>query len=328
MNLLNLFNIPIEWKKETECTNFEYVNRVYHKCIKFGLIKDCESHREAFEDLQSFVRFYWPLISDQGMLEWIGEFTVWSFFTDDFLEVKPFDKSRFDSQLSIWLKGELPEKPNRLDHWTFELRKRTKEICKRPDMFNRLITTIYSSLIAAIPYYGTKEFNIHTFLVLRILASGVQPCNSINEIVSIKTLDSSIFYDPIYRKMEDNQCLIICLVNDLFSYEKELKAGQIENNSIHILQNQDQSSKNPTFTEAIQMVIEMIKRYVQEYKEYEKLFLATHLHTLHYRQREELMTVVNNIRYSISGNLIYSANCKRYSLSPEMSNLFNDLLKN
>eukprot|EP01132_Coremiostelium_polycephalum_P007761 gene7761-9552_t len=314
--------MPKEWFQDSLCTDFEYEERIFDKLLRMGVFKDCEEHRRFNKEILKFSRIFYPFASDPKHVEFIGEVWIWVFFIDDILELLPLNMKLFENQSLIWNYGQLPEDPLPVEVFTMDIRQQAQEFCgDRVDAFHRFNNTFSFYVELCVPTYETRGYPLNSYLKMRALSCGVTLCNSVIEALYLKELNTKIFYDPIYRMIEHHQSLVIGLVNDIFSYEKESKVEyQSQVNLVYIVQNNLLEGKK-NLDQSLKIAVEIVREQVQSYFTNEKLLLDKYLPLM--KTEQEKQDLITYFKYStniMSGNLCYSAlddKNNRYPISKE-----------
>eukprot|EP01132_Coremiostelium_polycephalum_P006152 gene6152-7662_t len=282
-----------------------------------GVFKDRKEDRAYMYEILKFSREFWGF-AKEGEIEFVGEYCLWVFKIDDILEEPPFSINLFENQTQIWTYGKLPENPLPAEVFTLDIRNQLEEFCgpNRKDAFYRYINAILSCLDFTVPLYESRTLKYSSYLKLRWVTCGENLFNAIMEILYCKELDTRIFYDPIYRKMEYDQGLVVGIVNDMFSYEKELQSAQPQANAMFILQNNHGENPKPTMEESFKTAIDTTNDCIRDYIKNETLFLEKYLPLMKTEQeRQDLVLYVKYFACFMAGNLQYSLTSVRYSCS-------------
>ncbi|KAN0042897.1 hypothetical protein ACTA71_010528 [Dictyostelium dimigraforme] len=301
--------------------------RLLKKCISLKILNDDKKSRIIVEDLFKMAIYCFPLIIDPEQLNLIGEIIIWGFLLDDVFEEIPINRKQFETQQSIWLFGQSFEICSQFDSWAIELRKSIQLYCGENEiLFNRFInsgiTTIEGTLSFHCGNYSSID-QLDNFFNIRIQNSSVGFLNNFNHLFILKSLPTSILYDPILEKMEKIQSLLLGLINDLYSYEKEVILNEEKKNIIFLFSNEQQHQHHQKLqqyqndnqiTDSIKKVYDLINDNILTYQNLEIKIKEKYINTFKTNSEEdEFIIIINAQKYLIYGFIKYSIESRRYN---------------
>ncbi|EFA80668.1 hypothetical protein PPL_06251 [Heterostelium album PN500] len=303
---LNEIKFPSHWNLVPNEPS--YVDYVYREGLDLGVWRpDNQRDRMAHNNVVSLTRFFWPNV-DFERLVMGGELMLWFFTFDDGL-----DAGIYDDQKSVDLVRRMeivfmdgPEKV------AFRLRSRCLEMCgKRRDTFNRFISSCVQWVDSIIPFNKVKDGgspHIELYSFLRKINIGAYPCVTLTEVMLNHHLEPYIWSDPRWLKMNENIAIVVTLINDLVSYEKEVNDNAGVLNPLYFFQHQN----NQNLPDSYRKMVNLIHQYVNDYLHLEEGFLRSMAPFHDALQHQEVHFMLDHLHYLITGSRMWSMQTPRY----------------
>ncbi|KAF2076687.1 hypothetical protein CYY_002000 [Polysphondylium violaceum] len=311
---LNEIKFPSSWDLTPNTDS--YIEYVYQEALEMQVWRpNNKRDRIAHNNVVSLSRFFWPN-ADFERVVMGGELMVWFFTFDDAIDAGEFNDSeclelvrRMDS---IFMEGILPENPTGPERMAHLLRLKCEKMCgKRKDTFNRFITSCIQWVDSIIPFNKIKDSgaspHLELYSFLRRVNIGAYPCVTLSECMIDHDLDISIWYDPRWIKMNENIAIVVTLINDLVSYEKEVKDQMGMLNPLYFLQNQTKSN----LIESYKKMVDLIDYWVKDFLRIEESFIKSYPFKSDF-QRECFHFMLDHLHYLISGSKMWSMQTPRY----------------
>ncbi|KAM9960430.1 hypothetical protein ACTFIW_009570 [Dictyostelium discoideum] len=272
-------------------------SRLFKKCLSFGILKDDEKSMIVVEDLFKMAIYCFPLLVEQEQLNLIGEIIIWGFLLDDIFEQVPINRKQYENQQTIWLFGsqQSNEIYSQFDKWALELRNKIQYYCT---------LSFHSSNYSSID-------QLDNYINIRIQNSSVGFLNNFNHLFNLKSLPTTILYDPILEKMEKIQSLLLGLINDLYSFKKEVLLNEEKKNIIFLFSKEKENNQDD---QTIKKVYDLINDYISSYQFLEIKIKEKYINTFKLKSQEiEFIKVINSQKYLIYGFIKYSIESRRYN---------------
>lgn len=286
---------------------------------KFNLIPDEKAFqrfcKSRFSDLAARV---YPHAA-YTELTLLSDWNVWTFIMDDQMDEgsigkQPNQLTLFYSSLLDVLKGkDATYRIEPLGAALNDIRQRIIQQKVDAIKLDRFIGS-FEACLAAFVWEAKNRVtgvvpDVATYIKMRAMTSGWQ---TFLELISINRLFE---LSPEILNHPDVQCLssmtnnILCWANDISSFDKELKRGDVHN-LVLVLQHKHQC----TLHKAIQCAAELHNNEVQAFME-----LATQLPFLGREIDFQLKRYVSSLRYWIRGSLDWHLTSERYNFAKEVA---------
>ncbi|KAM9961494.1 hypothetical protein ACTFIR_004345 [Dictyostelium discoideum] len=292
-------------------------SRLFKKCLSLGILKDDEKSMMVVEDLFKMAIYCFPLLVEQEQLNLIGEIIIWGFLLDDIFEEFPINRKQYETQQSIWLFGgqQSNEIYSKFDKWALELRNKIQYYCSdNKILFNRFINSGITTIEGTLSFHSSNYSSIEqldNYINIRIQNSSVGFLNNFNHLFNLKSLPTTILYDPILEKMEKIQSLLLGLINDLYSFKKEVLLNEEKKNIIFLFSKEKENNQDD---QIIKKVYDLINDYISSYQFLEIKIKEKYINTFKLKSQEiEFIKVINSQKYLIYGFIKNSIESRRYN---------------
>ncbi|KAN0038222.1 hypothetical protein ACTA71_000394 [Dictyostelium dimigraforme] len=308
---------------ETKPNEIEYMEFVYQEAIEMEVWrKDNEIDIKTHHHVSDLSRFFWPNADFEGLV--LGaELMVWFFSFDDLFDCCVIEDENEIFRLvnrmnNLFMEGIIESDSTGPEKMAYHLRNKVKLICgeKRLSTFHRFNSSCIQWIDSIPPFLKLKrnqtalDFNL--YLHHRKYNGGGIPCFIISEIIldPMATIDSFIWSDPRWIKMNEIIGIIIALVNDCISYEKELKDGGALLNPLKFIQ----IEKNYNIQEAFEYISNYLNVIIKQYIELESSFIKSYNNNNNKMNtnNSNFMSIINQLHYTAFGNFTWSMQTPRY----------------
>jgi 5-epi-alpha-selinene synthase len=178
--------------------------------------------------------------AEPRMLELIAEMMAWVFIQDDHYDTAPSHEqrperleSRFESYMTILRSGVAPSGSEPAARALADLACRFSEIGS-PAWYLHFTDTMrrfWMDGVVVETYYRARGLSPDpaSYMAMRAQTVGVYVCLDLMELTLGHELPMAVREDPILRRITWLTSRIIAYVNDLFSYDKERRVGDVNN---------------------------------------------------------------------------------------------------
>lgn len=143
-----------------------------------------------------------------------------------------------------------------------------------------------------------------SYMATRVESLGGYPMLDLIEIANESELPANVVDDPIFRRIKWLTCRIMALANDIFSYEKERRVGDV-NNYIHVLR----SAESMTVAEAVDQTVRTHDRQVEQLTRLRGVLLPA----MALEHAEQVGAYVDACQTWIAGALEWQKQSRRYA---------------
>ncbi|KAN0033548.1 hypothetical protein ACTA71_007235 [Dictyostelium dimigraforme] len=318
---LSLKDIKLPNCWETKPNKTEYMEFVYQEAIEMEVWrKDNEIDILTHHHVTDLSRFFWPNADFEGLV--LGaELMVWFFSFDDlfdggFIDENENEQFRLVNRMNnVFLEGIIENDSTGAERMGYHLRNKVKLICgeKRLSTFLRFNSSCIQWIDSIIPFIKLKrnqrtlDFNL--YLHHRKYNIGAIPCFIISEIIldPMSTIDSFIWSDSRWIKMNEIISEIIALVNDCASYEKEIKENGAPLNPLKFIQ----IEKNFNLPEAFEYISNYLNVIIKQYIELESSFIKSYNNNNN-NNNSNFISIVNHLHNMSFANVTWSTQTPRY----------------
>ncbi|GAM21543.1 hypothetical protein SAMD00019534_047190, partial [Acytostelium subglobosum LB1] len=155
---------------------------------------------------------------------------------------------------------------------------------------------------------GGQSPHIELYSFLRKINIGAYPCVTLTEVMLNHHLESYIWADPRWIKMNEDIAIVVTLINDLVSYEKEVNDNAGDLNPLFFFQRQN----NVDLCDSYKQMVTLIDYYVDHYVQLEQGFLRTLAKYHNPLQEQEVNFMLDHLHYLITGSRMWSMQTPRY----------------
>ncbi|KYQ92249.1 hypothetical protein DLAC_07096 [Tieghemostelium lacteum] len=310
---LNDIKFPSSW--DLSPNDLSYIDDIYQEGLDLGVWrKDNQRDKLANENVVSLSKYFWPKVEYKKLIMG-GELMLWFFTFDDAIDAGLYSDEKTAEIVKrmdrVFMDGTLPENPTGPEKVALSLRTKCKIMCgeQRKGTFNRFITSCIQWVDSIVPFNkviangDSPDLELYGFL--RKVNIGAYPCVTLTEVMLESTLEQYIWFDPRWIKMNENIAIVVTLVNDLVSYEKEVRDKMGILNPLFFLQ----TKLNIELSESYKKLVDMIHHWISEYNELEERFLQ--LFTTD-EEKKQIQFMLDHLHYLISGSRLWSMQTPRY----------------
>ncbi|EGG16316.1 hypothetical protein DFA_09346 [Cavenderia fasciculata] len=312
---LNEIKFPVHWNLKPNPTS--YVDHVYQEGLEFGVWRpDNKRDIVAHNNVVSLSKFFWPTV-DFERLVMGGELMLWFFTFDDALDSGIYDDTKsleiVRRMSAVFMEGTLCDDASGPEKVGYRLRQKCLEMCgkRRRDTFNRFITSCVQWIDSIIPFNKVKDGgspHIELYSFLRKINIGAYPCVTLSEVFIDHYLDHSIWSSPRWVKMNENIAIVVTLINDLVSYEKEVNDNAGALNPLYFFQQQRKFNLPDSYNH----MVNLIHFFVQDYLANEESFLKSLEPFENEKQQQDIYFMLDHLHFLISGSRMWSMQTPRY----------------
>eukprot|EP01133_Synstelium_polycarpum_P011913 gene11913-13880_t len=311
---LNEIKMPNHWNLHPNDSAF--IEYVYQEGLQLGVWRPDNARDRVFHtNVVSLSRYFWPNVDFERSVMG-GELMLWFFTFDDVLDAGIYNDiqamdlvRRMDM---VFMDGFLPENPTGSEKVALLLRNKCLQMCgKRRDTFNRWITSCVQWVDSIIPFNKVKEGgspHIELYSFLRKINIGAYPCVTLSEVMIDHHLEPYIWADPRWIKMNENIAIVVTLINDLVSYEKEVNDNAGDLNPLWFFQKQNKLN----LPDSYRQMVDLIHYWIQDYINLENSFLKSLEPYHNHMQQKEILFMLDHLHYLISGSRMWSMQTPRY----------------
>lgn len=180
------------------------------------------------------------------LLELIAQVMAWIFIQDDVYDTAPAREQRperlealFERYLTVLRTGVAPAGAEPTVQALADLARRLAELGS-PAWYLQFTETMRRFWIDGVvveTYYRARELSPDpaSYMAMRAQTVGVYVCLDLLELALGEELTAEVRADPILRRVTWLTSRIIAYVNDVYSYDKERRVGDV-NNYLHVMQ--------------------------------------------------------------------------------------------
>eukprot|EP01132_Coremiostelium_polycephalum_P010033 gene10033-12302_t len=311
---LNEIKFPNHWNLTPN--NYNYIDYVYQEGLDLGVWRpDSQRDRIANNNVVSLSRYFWPNV-DFERLVMGGELMLWFFTFDDVLDAGIYDDITSMELVRrmgfVFIDGVLPPDPTGPERVALHLRKKCEVMAgHRKDTFNRFISSCVQWVDSIIPFNKVKESgaspHLELYSFLRRINIGAYPCITLTEVMLDHQIDPYVWFDPRWIKMNENIAIVVTLINDLVSYEKEVNDNAGILNPLYFIQLQNKVNLPDSFKQ----LVNLIHFWINDYLNLEESFLKS-LDFKNGKQHQDILFMLDHLHYLISGSRMWSMQTPRY----------------
>ena len=218
------------------------------------------------------------------------------------------------SQWRLFLPGidAEPETRDPLSRFTILLKNDLLDAAKGGEVWlDRLSKSIYDYLFQGSLKLTQNWVNditpdLETYLKLREYDSGMYPCLDFVEIANGIFLPDTVVSHPIIQEMRKLCARILGCVNDIFSYEKEVKRNNDPNNLVHVLMQE----RSLSLGEGVDAAVTLINADIAKFLKLEKAVPKFGNEQL----QSQVIQYIEGMKYWMRGNVDWSLATGRYSI--------------
>ncbi len=183
--------------------------------------------------------------STPEILELIAQMMAWVFIQDDLYDNAPSEQqqpqrlaARFDRYLKVLRAGAPTRGADAAERALADLGCRLFEVGS-PTWQAHFLETMrqfWMDGVVVETYYRSRGLSPDpaSYMAMRVQTVGVYLCLDVMELTLDDELDEAVRNDPILRRITWLTGRIIAYVNDMFSYDKERRVGDV-NNYLHVM---------------------------------------------------------------------------------------------
>jgi 5-epi-alpha-selinene synthase len=180
------------------------------------------------------------------LLELIAQVMAWIFIQDDVYDTAPAKdqrparlESQFERYLTVLRTGVVTPGAEPAVQALADLARRLSELGS-PTWYLHFVETMrrfWMDGVVVETYYRGREISPDpaSYMAMRVQTVGVYVCLDLLELTLDDELTPEVRDDPILRRITWLTSRIIAYVNDVFSYDKERRVGDV-NNYLHVMQ--------------------------------------------------------------------------------------------
>jgi len=180
------------------------------------------------------------------LLELIAQVMAWIFIQDDVYDTAPAKEQRperlesmFERYLTVLRTGIVKSGEEPSVQALADLARRLSEIGSASWYlhFTETMRRFWMDGVVVETYYRARELSPDpaSYMAMRAQTVGVYVCLDLLELTLGEELSNEVRHDPILRRITWLTSRIIAYVNDVFSYDKERRVGDV-NNYLHVMQ--------------------------------------------------------------------------------------------
>lgn len=194
-------------------------------------------------------------------------FFIDDFINDDLMKEHDLENRAIFKECMYILQGKPPPKsPHMLHNVTYEIYLLFRDTA-HPEWMKRFIQSVASYLkYTTLPIDSIKTngyWNVDRYIAHREQVSGMYPTVDLIEYTSRICLPQSVVDHPFIQSMRRLTAQYCCLLNDIFSYHKEVIECGSQFNLIHVLQ----ESWNLSFEEALHESVRRLNYIAADFRQ-------------------------------------------------------------
>ncbi|EFA77957.1 hypothetical protein PPL_08602 [Heterostelium album PN500] len=236
--------IPKQWSLTLNPNDpWEELNQ---KMEESGLIdrENPEKYSIMIKSTSLFVRNIWST-ADQEEIILATQFILVSSIFDDLIDSHDeiFGIKYINRFINIFKLDKIEKDPTPLERIALNICKNLENrLGNQHPLLNLFKNTVIEYLFSLLPFKNMKklkgDIDMNLYYMMRRNNIGMRPTFYLSSIFSMKRLNPEIVLDPLWSELIDQTGNIVSLFNDLFSYEKELRANDERMNCFHFIQTQ------------------------------------------------------------------------------------------
>lgn len=278
----------------------------------------------ALGDAASFYGFcnaprYFHPSADPDALVLSLELISWYFYFDDPLDAAaPGDAAwrQVDRMVALLATGELPSAPTGCERLCHRYLSRARALCSSNPSWVRFANQCAAWVASIRPLHrglATEIPSVARYKELRVINVGILPLFTVNEIISNLSLTRDFLASELVRRLGELAALVVALVNDVYSYERESRQGT-QWNSLEL-----RRMKAGTLAQAYEEHLADLRSMVSEMQHIEQLLalqgeigISMDPSDAMFRARREQSRYVQGIKDIVVGNMLWSQADSRY----------------
>jgi hypothetical protein len=286
-----------------------------HRARRFGLVRG-EVGKKVFDGFADCVAFgYADSLPER--LAVCSDWCAWLWFLDDELDTNrpeieglPAIRERMERALDALRRGTLPAQPTPFLEFTAALRSRLIELAPEPESWlERFCQSVSEylfrgALLAAENWARGAVPTLESYLVQREYDSSMHACLDLVEVAAPCSLPEALYTNALVQRARQLAARVVGLVNDIFSFEREVLVFHNPNNLLCVLMEES----GPDLERALGVAFRIVNADVAAFLDTEAL-----IQRQPWAEHPSLAPYLRGMRLWMQGNYTWSLACDRYA---------------